>query len=281
MENSYLHLVDLFSVEVPFFYFTRVWSNLKSHFKYMRWCHWAIRLWLIRGSTKALFLPRPKYKYINIAPRSGFSGTECFVKWRRIPRTICVGSLKVTQLKKRIIKTFNSSNSCRTKLTRNQARLLLSLHQWLLRSHPQLHNPTLSRQSSTLIAVQTNKIPGKIICAASWTARDCSASSTAKISPPPEKGKTNSQDYDNWRQIDRLLKDWILGALSDEVVQTLVTFDTATARDVWLQLEKKFTQSKGSAPPPRPAAEQGTWLLVISNCICIGMCNLLQLYHID
>ncbi|KAK6147604.1 hypothetical protein DH2020_018516 [Rehmannia glutinosa] len=82
---------------------------------------------------------------------------------------------------------------------------------------------------------------------------------------PPEKatdvdGKiTNSNDYNYvvWRRSDRLVKGWILGAVSEEVVDSVVTFETA--RDVWLELENTFANKSQDSTPPPPAAvvEQG------------------------
>ncbi|KAL8493996.1 hypothetical protein ACS0TY_024973 [Phlomoides rotata] len=66
---------------------------------------------------------------------------------------------------------------------------------------------------------------------------------------PEEQGKTKTQDYAVWRRNDRLLKGWILGALTDEVVRACLRFDTA--RDVWLGLERRFT-----LPPPPPPDEE-------------------------
>ncbi|KAL8551808.1 hypothetical protein ACS0TY_000747 [Phlomoides rotata] len=60
-----------------------------------------------------------------------------------------------------------------------------------------------------------------------------------EVAPPPSP----SQDYVVWRRRDRSVKGWILGALSDQLIQLCVGFDTA--RDVWLNLENKCTQ-----PPP-------------------------------
>ncbi|KAL9153951.1 hypothetical protein ABFS82_10G082100 [Erythranthe guttata] len=69
-----------------------------------------------------------------------------------------------------------------------------------------------------------------------------------EISPPP----MTSESYAVWRRRDRLVKGWILGALSDEVVETAVNLNSA--RDVWLHLEKAFVKPRG--PPPQAAAEQ-------------------------
>ncbi|KAH6782671.1 hypothetical protein C2S51_007964 [Perilla frutescens var. frutescens] len=65
--------------------------------------------------------------------------------------------------------------------------------------------------------------------------------------PPPPN---DSQVYAEWRRSDRLVKGWILGALSDEVVESVVSFDSA--RDVWLELEKNFSIPKRAQPPPPP-----------------------------
>lgn len=65
--------------------------------------------------------------------------------------------------------------------------------------------------------------------------------------PPPVDG----QDYAAWRRTDRLIKGWILGALSDSVAETVVNCNSAM--DVWLKLENSFSAPKRAAP-----AEQGT-----------------------
>ncbi|KAH6799977.1 hypothetical protein C2S52_000441 [Perilla frutescens var. hirtella] len=70
--------------------------------------------------------------------------------------------------------------------------------------------------------------------------------------PPPPN---DSQVYAEWRRSDRLVKGWILGALSDEVVESVVSFDSA--RDVWLELEKNFSIPKLAQPPtPPPPREE-------------------------
>ncbi|KAH6799979.1 hypothetical protein C2S52_000443 [Perilla frutescens var. hirtella] len=63
--------------------------------------------------------------------------------------------------------------------------------------------------------------------------------------PPPPN---DTQVYTAWRRSDRLVKGWILGALSDEVVESVVSFDSA--RDVWLELENNFSIPKFAQPPP-------------------------------
>ncbi|KAH6832897.1 hypothetical protein C2S53_020722 [Perilla frutescens var. hirtella] len=65
--------------------------------------------------------------------------------------------------------------------------------------------------------------------------------------PPPPN---DSQIYAEWRRSDRLVKGWILGALSDEVVERVVRFDSA--RELWLELEKNFSIPERAQPPPPP-----------------------------
>ncbi|KAL3634476.1 hypothetical protein CASFOL_021530 [Castilleja foliolosa] len=78
--------------------------------------------------------------------------------------------------------------------------------------------------------------------------------------PPPEDPSAtaaDSKDINNaaWRT-DRLVKGWILGALAHPVLNNVVNF--TTARNVWLELEKMFPSSAGSAPP-QPPATQDEW----------------------
>ncbi|GER56944.1 ankyrin repeat-containing protein [Striga asiatica] len=71
---------------------------------------------------------------------------------------------------------------------------------------------------------------------------------------PPKKADGGQSEHAAWRRRDRLVKGWILGALSDEVVETVLGF--STAREVWTKLEKEFGVSKQvpAPPPPPPAA---------------------------
>ncbi|KAL1551471.1 hypothetical protein AAHA92_19313 [Salvia divinorum] len=59
---------------------------------------------------------------------------------------------------------------------------------------------------------------------------------------------------DAWRRADRLVKGWILGALSDEIIKMVAK--SRTARDVWSMLEYKLTKAKTppAPPPPPPSA---------------------------
>ncbi|KAI3447211.1 hypothetical protein Pfo_003876 [Paulownia fortunei] len=82
-----------------------------------------------------------------------------------------------------------------------------------------------------------------------------------KIPPPQPPLETTaagdgSKDYVVWRT-DRLLKGWILGALGDTVLKTVANF--ATARDVWLELEKNFSVSGPAHVPSRTPAEEEEW----------------------
>ncbi|KAH6782673.1 hypothetical protein C2S51_007966 [Perilla frutescens var. frutescens] len=72
--------------------------------------------------------------------------------------------------------------------------------------------------------------------------------------PPPPN---DSQVYAEWRRSDRLVKGWILDALSDEVVQSVVSFDSA--RDVWLELEKNFEKDPNEYLELYVAAVSGEW----------------------
>ncbi|KAL3623598.1 hypothetical protein CASFOL_032414 [Castilleja foliolosa] len=58
-----------------------------------------------------------------------------------------------------------------------------------------------------------------------------------------------------WRT-DRFVKGWIIGTLADPILKVVVNF--TTARDVWLELEKMFPSSAGSAPP-QPHATHDEW----------------------
>ncbi|KAL8478343.1 hypothetical protein ACS0TY_030304 [Phlomoides rotata] len=51
-----------------------------------------------------------------------------------------------------------------------------------------------------------------------------------------------------WRRNDRLVKGWILGALTYQLAEKCIKF--GTAREVWLKLDRKFTKSKISPRPP-------------------------------
>lgn len=56
-------------------------------------------------------------------------------------------------------------------------------------------------------------------------------------------GKTTTKsnpDYIAWRQSDRLLRGWITGTLSEEVLGLVVGFDTSA--DVWRALLDSFAQ---------------------------------------
>lgn len=70
--------------------------------------------------------------------------------------------------------------------------------------------------------------------------------------PPPDDGKRNSKKYVAWRRTDQLVKGWILGALSDEIVGSVAFGRDTSARDVWLFLEKALTGSIPQDQGPQP-----------------------------
>lgn len=57
---------------------------------------------------------------------------------------------------------------------------------------------------------------------------------------------------DAWRRTDRLLKGWILGALSDELLARVVHLENT--RDVWIYLEERFV-ARQNPPEPQPYNE--------------------------
>lgn len=63
-------------------------------------------------------------------------------------------------------------------------------------------------------------------------------------------GNAQPNDDVEWRRTDWLVKAFILGALSDEVLQNVVHLRSAV--DVWLLLEKEFS-SDNPPPPPSPS----------------------------
>lgn len=65
--------------------------------------------------------------------------------------------------------------------------------------------------------------------------------------PPPPKEHV---DYGAWRRTDWLVKGWILGALSAEIVPHIAHFDSA--RKVWFDIESNLSKSRRAAPPPQP-----------------------------
>lgn len=70
----------------------------------------------------------------------------------------------------------------------------------------------------------------------------------AEISAPPQ----SSDEAAAWRRTDRLVKGWILGALSDEIVGSVAFGRDTSARDVWLFLEKALTGSIPQDQGPQP-----------------------------
>ncbi|KAG6425962.1 hypothetical protein SASPL_110173 [Salvia splendens] len=68
--------------------------------------------------------------------------------------------------------------------------------------------------------------------------------------PPPPENRDGA-----WRRNDWLIKGWILGALSDEVIKTVVKL--RCARAMWLKLKYNFSETRlppPSPPPPPPFA---------------------------
>ncbi|KAK6152015.1 hypothetical protein DH2020_014650 [Rehmannia glutinosa] len=80
------------------------------------------------------------------------------------------------------------------------------------------------------------------------------------ITTTTDDGKTaSSKEYVMWRT-ERLIKGWILGALDDTVLKTVANF--ASARDVWLELEKNFSEPKPAVAdvPPQTQEEWHNYL---------------------
>ncbi|KAL1540241.1 hypothetical protein AAHA92_24622 [Salvia divinorum] len=61
---------------------------------------------------------------------------------------------------------------------------------------------------------------------------------------------TSTNRDDVWRRTDWLIKGWTLGALTDEVIKTVVNLPSARA--VWMKLKYKFSETKPPPPPPPP-----------------------------
>lgn len=61
------------------------------------------------------------------------------------------------------------------------------------------------------------------------------------ISPPETHrsaaGRSSNDNYLLWRRTDMLLKGWIFGSLSENMVSEVFSYETS--RDVWLYLEDK------------------------------------------
>lgn len=58
-------------------------------------------------------------------------------------------------------------------------------------------------------------------------------------SAPPA---ANSPEYDQWKELDALVLQWIYSTVSDDIMKRLM--DTTVARAAWLKLEKKFLSNK-------------------------------------
>ncbi|XP_047952686.1 uncharacterized protein LOC125198376 isoform X2 [Salvia hispanica] len=63
--------------------------------------------------------------------------------------------------------------------------------------------------------------------------------------PPPQNSNVVA-----WRRTDWLVKGWILGTLSNEVIESV---NSHSARTVWLKLECMFSESGRASIPPAPA----------------------------
>ncbi|KAA8544477.1 hypothetical protein F0562_022483 [Nyssa sinensis] len=61
-------------------------------------------------------------------------------------------------------------------------------------------------------------------------------------------------DYLLWRRTDRLIKGWIIGSLSEEVLDLVVGLNTA--RDVWAKLENKLVQLQDFLEQVQPERER-------------------------
>lgn len=72
-----------------------------------------------------------------------------------------------------------------------------------------------------------------------------------RLPAPPE---TSSQALREWKRIDRLVKDCILEAVSDELLLAVISLKTS--RDVLLELETMFTRTT-PLPAQHPFAHQG------------------------
>ncbi|KAA8544471.1 hypothetical protein F0562_022489 [Nyssa sinensis] len=69
------------------------------------------------------------------------------------------------------------------------------------------------------------------------TVYGCSTNSMEEIEKP---------DYLLWRRSDRLVKGWIIGSLSEEILDIVLGLNTA--RDVWTKLENHFLQDSQEQP---------------------------------
>ncbi|XP_047961681.1 uncharacterized protein LOC125206473 [Salvia hispanica] len=63
--------------------------------------------------------------------------------------------------------------------------------------------------------------------------------------PPPENRE------DAWRRTDWLIKGWILGALTDDVIEAVVNLPSASA--VWMKLKDDFSETRSPLPSPSPS----------------------------
>ncbi|CAI9267766.1 unnamed protein product [Lactuca saligna] len=77
------------------------------------------------------------------------------------------------------------------------------------------------------------------------------------LEPPPETKPDNAQW---WRRSDALLRGWILGSLSDDVLSSIIGLKTA--KDVWVNLESSYgslTPQSSSSVPVKGEIDEGEW----------------------
>ncbi|KAK6789737.1 hypothetical protein RDI58_013537 [Solanum bulbocastanum] len=69
---------------------------------------------------------------------------------------------------------------------------------------------------------------------------------------PEEKGIVVGKEKEHlqWKRRDELVKGWIFGSLSDQLLQDKAIHKSDTARQVWLVLEQRYTpKSEGTKSP--------------------------------
>lgn len=77
---------------------------------------------------------------------------------------------------------------------------------------------------------------------------------TGEFATPPTSltipgiNNTNTQtpnpDHQTWRKIDQVIKSWLLGSFSEDLLS--LTVPCVTSRDVWLIIAKNFTRVSSS-----------------------------------
>ncbi|KAG8376224.1 hypothetical protein BUALT_Bualt09G0040800 [Buddleja alternifolia] len=72
--------------------------------------------------------------------------------------------------------------------------------------------------------------------------------------PPPENAAAEEQKV--WRRRDRLVKGWILGSVGEDALDAVVGLDTAM--DVWLELEKIFSEKADESDNIDESQSSGT-----------------------